>query len=119
MHVNFGNYLLKLRIRAKLSLRDVCNQVDYDPSNWSKIERNRLAPPSDDETLQKWAGVLGLRPETKEYRDFFDRAHLAKGLIPTDILNNTNAMEKMPALLRRLRKYSADEREQQKEDESS
>ena len=100
-----------MRLRNKLSLREICAQVDYDPSNWSKIERNRLAPPSDDETLKKWASALDLKEETREWHDFFDQAHLAKGLIPSDILNDSGAMEKMPALLRKLRKKTSDEGE--------
>jgi hypothetical protein len=31
--------------------------VDYDPSNWSKIERGLISPPSGKEILKKWRDI--------------------------------------------------------------
>jgi len=35
--------------------------ANYDPSNWSKIERGMLAPPTDEKTLKNWAKILGIK----------------------------------------------------------
>ncbi|MFA5248488.1 MAG: helix-turn-helix transcriptional regulator [Patescibacteria group bacterium] len=101
--LKFGNLLNSLRIKKELSLRSVCKIVDYDSSNWSKIERGRMSPPSDIETLKKWAETLGLSKGVKEYQEFLDEAVIAQGIIPSDILSNKNAAEYLPAFFRTIR----------------
>jgi transcriptional regulator with XRE-family HTH domain len=100
---SFGGYLKELRIKQRLSLRDVCSATGYDPSNWSKIERGLLAPPSDDGVLQVWAKVLKLKKGTAEYTTFLDKAALAKGQLPKDILENETILSHMPAFFRTVR----------------
>lgn len=99
----FGKHLKKLRINKELSLREICKLVNYDPSNWSKIERGRISPPSDDKILTKWAKTLGLDPQTKEFSSFTDEAKIAQGIIPEDILSQKNAIKYLPAFFRTLR----------------
>ena len=47
LSLDFGVYVRRVRLEAKLLLRDFCRQVDIDPSNWSKVERGLLRPPKD------------------------------------------------------------------------
>ena len=47
----FGDYIKQLRLKQKLTLRDFCKKFAHDPSNWSKIERGKLLPPNDENTL--------------------------------------------------------------------
>ena len=54
MTLIFGKTLKKLRAEKELSIREICKKVNYDPSNWSKIERGKLSPPSNEGTLKKW-----------------------------------------------------------------
>jgi transcriptional regulator with XRE-family HTH domain len=98
----FGKILKKLRIKANLSLRDVCKSVNYDPSNWSKIERGKMSPPSKEPILIEWAKVLNLKTK-KDIQDFIDKATIAQGIIPKDILQDENMVEYLPAFLRTLR----------------
>ena len=100
--IRFGKALKSLRIKKSLSLRGVCKLSNYDPSNWSKIERGKISPPSDDIILRKWAGILGLKTK-KEIQDFIDVAIIAQGIIPEDILSQANAAEYLPAFFRTLR----------------
>ncbi len=58
----FGKLLKNLRIERELSLREACKLANYDPSNWSKVERGILSPPSDNNILRNWAKILGLSP---------------------------------------------------------
>jgi len=98
----FGQNLKELRIKKGLTLREVCRLVDYDPSNWSKIERGRISPPSDEKILLRWAKVLGLL-DRKECQKFIDEAKVAQGTIPEDILSQKNALGCLPAFFRTLR----------------
>ena len=98
----FGEILEELRIKKCFSLREICKLVDYDPSNWSKIERGRISPPADIKTLTKWARALGLK-DAKELQKFTDVARIAQGIIPEDILSQKNAVGYLPAFFRTLR----------------
>ena len=97
----FGQVLKDLRIKKELSLRDVCRETGYDPSNWSKIERGIISPPADENTLIKWAKILRLT--VKKTKEFTDEARVAQGIIPQDILSRPNAVKYLPAFFRTLR----------------
>jgi len=99
----FGQYLKALRIQKELSLRNICKKIGYDPSNWSKIERGVISPPSDEKILTKWAGALGLLEASKELHVFIDEAKISQGIIPQDILEQKNAVKYLPAFFRTLR----------------
>lgn len=99
----FGKILKELRIEKKFSLREICKLTNYDPSNWSKIERGVISPPSEEKTLRKWARILGLSQKSKEFQEFIDRARIAQGIIPRDILSRKDAVKCMPAFFRTLR----------------
>ena len=55
----FGTFIKELRAKQRLGLREFCLEHGHDPSNWSKIEREVLQPPRDEETLRTWAKQLG------------------------------------------------------------
>lgn len=97
----FGKKLKEKRIEKGLSLRKICRILNYDPSNWSKIERGIISPPSDEKVLKKWAKALSFSRE--ETQDFIDEAKIAQGVIPEDILSRKNAAEYLPAFFRTLR----------------
>ena len=99
----FGKILKDLRINKELSLREICKKVEYDPSNWSKIERGALSPPADEKILKKWATALGLKFNSGNFRGFIDEAKVAQGIIPQDILSNKDAVKSLPAFFRTLR----------------
>lgn len=97
----FGAMLNELRTENNLSIRDVCKLVSYDPSNWSKIERGLISPPSDDKTLKLWAKTLKVNGD--KIQEFMDDAKIAQGIIPDDILNKAEMLELMPAFFRTVR----------------
>jgi len=106
----FGRILKELRINKELSLREICKLTDYDPSNWSKIERGVISPPSDEKTLRRWAVILGLK-DKKRIQEFADEAKIAQGIIPQDILKQENAVDYLPAFFRTLRNKKPTKRE--------
>lgn len=99
--LKFGKMLKEFRIKKELSLRDIYKETGYDPSNWSKIERGLISPPSDEKILIKWAKALKLSRE--KIREFIDQAKIAQGIIPQDILSQPNAAKSLPAFFRTLR----------------
>ena len=100
--IRFGELLKDLRIKKRLTLRRIYYLVDYDPSNWSKIERGIISPPSNEKILKKWAKTLGLRSGAK-IQEFIDEAIMAQGIIPRDILSREDVVEYLPAFFRTLR----------------
>ncbi len=102
MRKKFGQVLKELRIKKRLTLRYACRIANYDPSNWSKIERGKMSPPPDKKILRKWAKILGISKE-KEIEAFIDEANLAQGLIPQDILSQESIVDFLPAFFRTLR----------------
>ncbi len=102
MKNSFGKKLKNLRIEKKISLREACRLTGCDASNWSKIERGILSPPSDVAVLQKWAKAIGVKGK-KETQDFIDEASIAQGSIPKDLLSDGNITEYLPAFFRTLR----------------
>lgn len=97
----FGSLLNQLRTENNLSIREICKTVNYDPSNWSKIERGLISPPSDEKSLKLWAKTLKVSGEGVQA--FMDDARIAQGIIPDDILNKAEMLELMPAFFRTVR----------------
>ncbi len=98
----FGQTLKDLRIKKGLTLRRTCRILNYDPSNWSKIERGIMPSPSNEKTLRNWAKALGVSKE-KEIQEFVDKASLTQGAIPGDIMSQENIVDFLPAFFRTLR----------------
>jgi transcriptional regulator with XRE-family HTH domain len=99
----FGEFLYNLRIKKELTLREMCRKVNHDPSNWSKIERGKMAPPSDKKTLELWARTLGLKNKSKEFDDFIYQANIAQGIIPFEIMEEKELVSALPAFFRTLK----------------
>lgn len=102
MKKRFGQILKNLRIEKGLTLRAASYMANYDPSNWSKIERGKMSPPSAEKILRKWVIVLGIS-NPKKIQEFIDEAHLSQGIIPEDILSQDNIVDLLPAFFRTLR----------------
>ena len=95
----FGIFIKELRARKRLGLREFCLEHGHDPSNWSKIEREVLSPPRDEETLRKWAKQLGLKPGSDDWHKFHDYAAVDAGRIPDHVMENEELLAKLPAFL--------------------
>jgi transcriptional regulator with XRE-family HTH domain len=98
----FATFVKKLRARQRLGLREFCLEHGHDPSNWSKIEREVLQPPRDEETLRTWAKQLGLKPGSDDWFKFFEYAAVDAGRIPDHILEDKGLAAHLPAFFRTL-----------------
>jgi len=98
----FGTFIKELRVRQRLGLREFCLEHGHDPSNWSKIEREILQPPRDEETLRAWATQLGLMPGSDDWLKFFEYAAVDAGRIPDHILEDEKLAAHLPVFFRTL-----------------
>ncbi len=98
----FGVFIKELRAKQRLGLREFCLEHAHDPSNWSKIEREVLQPPRDEETLRTWARQLGLKPGSDDWLRFFEYAAVDTGRIPDHILRDEKLAAHLPAFFRTL-----------------
>ena len=98
----FGIFIKELRAKQRLGLREFCLRTGYDPSNWSKIEREVSPPPKDEATLREWAKHLGLKPGTDDWNKFHDYAAVDAGRIPDHVLEDEELLAKLPAFFRTI-----------------
>ena len=98
----FGELIKQLRAQQRLGLREFCLQHGHDPSNWSKIERDVLPPPRDEETLRAWAKQLGLKEGSEGWLKFFDYAAVDAGRIPEYVLRDDRLVAQLPAFFRTI-----------------
>ncbi len=96
----FGELIKKLRSEKRLGLREFCQAVGCDPSNWSKVERGLLPPPQDNGVLKKVAGALGIKVKSKAWEELFDKAKIGAGRIPDYVLDDAALVKKLPLFFR-------------------
>ncbi len=105
----FNETIKTMRIAKRLTLRDFCEQVGLDPSNWSKVERGINPPPGDIGLLEKLAAFFGLNGEQK--LKFMDEAALQRREIPADVAENEILQKALPAFFRAARGHELTEEE--------
>lgn len=99
--MNFGTLLKELRIGKELTLRQCSADLEVDPSNWSKIERNITPPPKDLAVLERWTAFFALTGDRKS--EFLDLAALARKEIPADMAIDETVIGALPAFFRAVR----------------
>ena len=105
----FNETVKSLRIQKRLTLRDFCEQVGLDPSNWSKVERGVNPPPGDVGVLERLAEFFGLTGSKK--LEFMDKAALQRREIPPDVADNVILQKALPAFFRAARGHELNEAE--------
>lgn len=96
----FGEFIKELRAKKRLGLREFCIAADYDPSNWSKIERGVLSPPQEEQTLNRIAVILGISESPNEVEKLFDYAAIDAGKIPQYIMEDADLVKRLPVFFR-------------------
>jgi transcriptional regulator with XRE-family HTH domain len=102
MEAAFGRYLRELRLARGVSLRDYCLRIQADPSNYSKLERGLLDPPSEPCRLEQMAEALGLPPTGPEARELARLAALSRGMVPPAVLMDRELAGKLPVFFRTI-----------------
>lgn len=96
----FGGYVRSKRLEKGFSLREFCRRLEEDASNWSKIERETMAPPQDTGKLRKIAGVFGIEEGGDEWKRLVDMASVGAGVIPEYIMSDKNIVDALPVFFR-------------------
>lgn len=105
--MNFGVLLKDTRLAKGLTLRQCCELLGTDPSNWSKLERGIVPAPKDPAIVEAWADALGLSGETRQ--SFMDTAALSRRELPADIADDEKVLAALPAFFRAARGSELDE----------
>jgi len=96
----FGTFVKEKRLSGDMTLREFCRKLNEDPSNWSKIEREKLSPPQEDQKLARIAAVLGIEVGTDGWNTLVDYAALDNKNIPEYVLTNKELMGMLPVFFR-------------------
>ncbi len=105
--MNFGALLKNIRIAKELTLRQCCEQLGVDPSNWSKLERGIIPAPKDPAILETWAAALDLTGAARQ--EFIDTAALSRRELPADIASDERVLAALPAFFRAARGSELDD----------
>lgn len=105
----FSDMVKALRLRKRVTLRDLCEQVGLDPSNWSKVERGMNPPPRDVSLLENLADFFQLSGDEK--LQLMDEAALQRKEIPSDVADNQILRKALPAFFRAARGHELTEAE--------
>jgi transcriptional regulator with XRE-family HTH domain len=98
----FKDFIMEERLNSKLSIRSFCKLSSEDPSNWSKIERGLMDPPTDEKRLKKIAEVLNINLDSDKYKKLYDLAFVSVGQIPEYITDDKELLEELPAFFRTI-----------------
>ncbi len=101
--MTFGEYVKNRRLSLNIGLREFCFLAKVDPSNWSKVERNRLGVTDDREKLNEIAQVLRLEKSSSEWQKFFDLASISQKKIPDDVYSDEEVLGVLPVFFRTVR----------------
>ncbi len=99
----FGELVKAARVKKRIGLREFCKLASLDPSNWSKVERGLLAPPKDEGKLHLIAEVLGIEKGSPFFEELMDKAAIAAGIIPKDLLSDQETLDALPLFFRTIR----------------
>ena len=98
---NFGKFLISLRAKRGLTLREFCRLANLDPSNWSKVERGLLPPPKNRKVVGDIASVLFIEKGSEDWDTLFDLA--AIGHIPSQLLTGPEVEDRLTVFFRAAR----------------
>lgn len=107
----FGEMVKQLRLQANLGLREFCREIYEDPSNWSKVEREKIKPPQEEEKLRKIAKALKLSSNSEQFKNLIDVARIDAGRLPDYIAEDDKILSVLPAFLRTLKNKKPSEEE--------
>lgn len=109
--MTFGEFFKFLRKKKKITLREFCLKAFADPANISRLERGAMPPPQDTDILNRYAKALEVGNGSDDWYTFFDLAAADSGIIPKDIMSDSEAVRMLPAFFRTLRGQKPTEEE--------
>ena len=111
---SFGDFFKSLRKKKRITLREFCLKASADPANISRLERGAMPPPQDTDILERYAKALEIEAGSDDWYTFFDLAAAGRGIIPKDLMSDSEVVSKLPAFFRTLRGQKPTEEEMRK-----
>ena len=110
MAARFGEFLREKRLEAGYGLRRFAQEIGWQPSNLSAVERGRKNPPREASALEAIASALAFDQGSSDWKTLFDLAS-RPGEPPADVARYAGRQPVIPVLLRTLenRQLSEDE----------
>jgi transcriptional regulator with XRE-family HTH domain len=97
----FGAMLKKIRIEeSEIGLRSFSDLINMKPSNLSNLERGKIPPPANKQTIDNICNALGLSKNDPRRNELFDLAAKKKNRIPADIADTMKKQPGIPVLVR-------------------
>jgi transcriptional regulator with XRE-family HTH domain len=100
---SFGDFFKSLRKKKRITLREFCIKASADPANISRLERGAMPPPQDTDILERYATTLGIKAGSDDWYTFFDLAAADRGIIPKDVMSDSEVVKMLPSFFRTLR----------------
>lgn len=101
----FGGFLHSKRAEQRISKRAFAIKAGLDPAYYARIERGDIAPPQE-KVLTKIAEALGIGPGwSPEWDELMHLAEVARGEIPSEVLDDATLGPLMPAFFAKLREH--------------
>ncbi|OGU30040.1 MAG: hypothetical protein A2057_13400 [Ignavibacteria bacterium GWA2_35_9] len=94
----YGNMLRQIRVEKEMTLRELSTRTDIDNAYLSRVERETIKPPQDDELLD--AINIALELDTKQSQKMKDQASIDNKKFPTDIAEQIHKVDGFPMFLR-------------------
>lgn len=112
--MRLGEYIKPRRLDLGFSLRKFCELIEYDASNWSKIERGVIPPPpySTKEVAPYDKIRVVLRLSVDEYKELITIASVDRKEIPVYI--EDNILNALPVFFQTIHKGKLGKKELEK-----
>jgi transcriptional regulator with XRE-family HTH domain len=97
-NMGYGTMLRSIRVGKEMSLRDLSLRTDIDVAYLSRIERETINPPQNEELLDSINSALELDEKLSE--QLRDQSALDNKRLPSDIALNFSTLKGFPIFLR-------------------
>lgn len=95
-----GDFIRTKRLSFGLSLRQFCDMLKIDSSNWSKVERGLIPLTLTEEKLDEMKGLLNIEKRSNEEEEFDNLVMIAKKKIPDHVYSDEEILKALPVLFR-------------------
>jgi transcriptional regulator with XRE-family HTH domain len=96
--MGYGEMLRSKRIEREMTLRDLSSRTDIDVAYISRVERETINPPQDEELLEAINGALNLPGQQSQ--EMKDQAAVDNRRFPADVARNMAKTAGFPLFLR-------------------
>jgi len=110
-----GEFIREKRLSLEITLRKFAILMEMDASNWSKIERDVLPFPEDDEKLSNLAEYLDIEKGSTEWTKMLDLISVSKRRIPEHVYEDKEILSVLPIFFRTAKSNNRPSREELEE----